>query len=120
MPPKKNPAKPYSRVHRGTMGSRQALIDLSASGCTLPVPAMPAGRQWSTAQVARWRELWKSPQANQWDETARGTVGCLLIYESAIFDGSASAWQAQEARYAAESLGLTPRSMTSLGWRIVE
>jgi len=57
---------------------------------------------------------------NQWDETARGTVACLVIFETAIFTGTASAWQAQEARYAAESLGLTPRSMTSLGWRIAQ
>jgi len=57
---------------------------------------------------------------HKWDETARGTVAALVIYESAIFSDSASAWQAQEARYAAESRGLTPRSMTALGWRIVE
>lgn len=65
-------------------------------------------------------ELWASQQANQRDETTRGTVACLVIYESAIFTGQASAWQAQGARYAAESLGLTPRSLASLGWRIVE
>jgi hypothetical protein len=71
-------------------------------------------------EKARWRELWKSPQANQWDETARGTVGFLVIYETAILTGSASAWRAQEARYAAEALGLTPRSLVALGWRIAE
>lgn len=120
MPQKRNPAKPYSRAHRGTMGSRQALIDLPATGCSLPVPAMPTGREWSKEERARWAELWQSPQATQWDETARGTVAALVIYETAIFTGSASAWQAQEHRYAAESLGLTPRSLTSLGWRIVE
>ena len=69
----------------------------------------------------RWSELWQPPQANQWDETQRGTVAALVIHESAaIFDGSASAWQAQEARYAAEALGLTPRALAALGWRIAE
>ncbi len=120
MPPKKNPAKPYSRARRGNVGSRQALIELAATGCDLPAPAIPDGRVWTPVELDRWQELWKSPQANQWDETARGTVAALVIYETAIFTGSASAWQAQEARYAAESLGLTPRAMTSLGWRIVE
>jgi hypothetical protein len=120
MPQKRNPEKPHSRVHRGAMGSRQALIDLPAEGCALPVPPMPSGRDWTSAQRARWRELWGSPQATQWDETARGTVAALLISESEILAGTASAWQAQEARYAAEALGLTPRALTALGWRIAE
>lgn len=116
----RNAAKPYSRAHRGSLGSRQALIELPARGCDLPVPSLPAGPEWTDDQKARWEELWCSPQACQWDETARGTVAALVIYESAILSGEASAWQAQEARYAAESLGLTPRSLASLGWRIVE
>lgn len=100
------------------MGSRQALVDLPAGGCDLPVPDMPAGRDWTETECARWGELWLSPQASQWDETARGTVAVLVIFESAILAGKASAWQAQEYRYAAESLGLTPRAMAQLGWRI--
>lgn len=102
------------------MGSRLALTELPAKGCDLPVPDLPEGPTWSTTQRARWEELWGSPQATQWDESARGTVACLIIFESEILSGTASAWQAQEARYAAESLGLTPRSLASLGWRIVE
>jgi hypothetical protein len=78
------------------------------------------GRVWSEAERARWEELWRSPQACQWDETARGTVAALVIYETAIFAGEASAWMAQECRYAAEALGLTPRALTMLGWRILE
>lgn len=120
MPPKRNPLKPYSRAHRGNLGSRQALVELPATGCSLPVPDMPPGREWAASEQSRWNELWSSPQATQWDETARGTVACLIIYETAIFTGSASAWQAQESRYASESLGLTPKSLTALGWRIVE
>jgi hypothetical protein len=82
------------------------------------VPDMPAGRTWTDTDRARWDELWRSPQATQWDETCRGTVAALLVYEAAILDGSASAWQAQEARYAAEALGLTPRALVALGWKV--
>lgn len=116
----RNANKPYSRAHRGTVGSRQALIDLPAAGCDLPPPAMPAGREWTAAEEERWEELWGAPQACQWDETARGTVATLVIYESAVFAGMASAWMAQERRYAEEALGLTPRALAQLGWRIVE
>lgn len=120
MPAPRNANKPYSRAHRGTVGSRQALTDLPASGCDLPAPAMPAGREWTANERERWGELWGSPQACQWDETARGTVAALVIYESAVFAGTASAWMAQERRYAEEALGLTPRALAQLGWRIVE
>jgi hypothetical protein len=120
MPPKRNPQKPHSRVHRGSVGSRLALIDLPADGCQLPAPSLPAGREWTEVEAERWAELWGSPQATQWDETARGTVASLLIFESAILAGTAAAWQAQEARYAAEALGLTPKALTALGWRISE
>ena len=120
MPAPRNVSKPNSRAHRGSVGARQALTTLPAGGCELPVPEMPDGREWTEHERARWAELWASPQATQWDETARGTVAVLVIFESAILAGNASAWQAQECRYAAEALGLTPRALAQLGWRIAE
>lgn len=122
MPAPRNAAKPNSRAHRRppAAAARAALVDLPADGCDLPVPDMPEGRKWTDADKARWIELWQSPQAVMWDDTCRGTVAVLLVYEAAILAGSASAWQAQEARYAAEALGLTPRAMNQLGWRIVD
>ena len=122
MPPARNATKPHSRANRRPVssGPRQALVELPAAGCALPVPDLPAGRGWSPAERDRWRELWESPQATQWDDTCRGTVGLLVVYEGAVFDGTASAWQAQECRYAADALGLTPRALAALGWRITE
>ncbi len=122
MPAPRNAAKPNSRAHRRPpqAAARAALVELPASGCDLPVPDLPAGREWTEPDRARWDELWQSPQALMWDDTARGTVAVLIVYESAILAGKASAWQAQEARYASEALGLTPRAMASLGWRIAD
>lgn len=122
MPAPRNAAKPRSRVNRRPVetGARNALVDLPASGCDLPVPDIPGGRDWSEAELARWAELWESPQATQWDDSARGTVAILVAYESQVFSATASAWHAQEARHAAEALGLTPRALAHLGWRIVE
>jgi hypothetical protein len=122
MPVPRNTAKPHSRANRRPVssGPRNALIDLPAAGCELPVPDPPAVRGWSEHELERWRELWQSPQATQWDDSAIGTAAVLVIYEFAILTGSASAWQAQEARYAAEALGLTPRALAQLGWRIVD
>lgn len=53
-----------------------------------------------------------------WEDSAVGTVAVLLVYEAAILAGEASAWQAQEARYASKALGLTPKAMAALGWSI--
>ncbi len=122
MPAPRNATKPRSRAHRREVssGPKNALVDLPAAGCELPVPPMPKGRDWSEAEQERWIELWESPQATQWDDTVRGTVAVLISYESAVLSGQASAWQAQECRYAAEALGLTPRALGQLGWRIVD
>lgn len=122
MPAPRNATKPHSRAHRRppSAAARAALVDLPASGCDLPVPDLPPGRTWTDDDRARWAELWQSPQATMWDDTVRGTVAVLIVYEAAILAGSASAWQAQEARYASDALGLTPRSMAALGWRIVD
>lgn len=122
MAPPRNVGKPHSRAHRrpAVGAARAALVDLPASGCDLPVPDLPAGRNWSDADRARWTELWESPQAVMWDDAARGTVAVLVVYEAAILGGTASAWQAQEARYAADALGLTPKALAALGWRIVD
>ncbi|MGD7707004.1 hypothetical protein [Microlunatus sp. Y2014] len=114
----RNAAKPNSRAHRRP-SDRAALVELPAAGCDLPVPDMPGGRDWSEIEQDRWAELWGSPQASQWDESCRGTVAVLIAYETAILADCAAAWQAQEARYASEALGLTPRALGQLGWRIV-
>lgn len=123
--PLPNPTKPRTRhgnarASERPTGSNTALVELPASGCDLPVPDLPAGRDWNSIERERWQELWQSPQATMWDDTARGTVAALVVYESAILAGNASAWMAQEARYASEALGLTPKAMLALGWRIAE
>lgn len=122
MPVPRNVNRPHSRAHRRpiTQTDRRALVELPAGGCTYPVPQLPKGRKWTDPERERWTQLWESPQANQWDDSAVGTVAALVVYETAIMSGTASAWQATEARHAAEALGLTPRALAALGWRITE
>ena len=120
----RNMTKPRSRAYRRPetpTGAQAGWRDLPAVGCTLPAPELPALREWSTWERARWTELWESPQANAWDDSCVGTVALLVSYEYRLLAGDGgSAWVAQEARYAAEHLGLTPKALASLGWRIVD
>jgi hypothetical protein len=117
--PTANAAAPNSRAHRRPR-SGPALVMLPAGGCTEPVPDMPRGREWSDVDRERWQELWESPQASQWDDAQAGVVAMLVTYEQAIFSGTASAWHAQEARHIGEALGLTPRAMAALGWKLTD
>ncbi|WP_446676966.1 phage terminase small subunit [Rhodococcus aetherivorans] len=122
LPPQRNHSAPNSRAHRrpNSPAQRAALVVLPKEGCDLPVPKIPAGRQWSRTEKARWKELWQSPQATQWDETASGTVALLVAYETKLLADEGSAWVAQEARHASDALGLTPRAMAALGWTVGE
>lgn len=112
----RNPSAPHSRHRPGLNSTSSNAIRLPAEGCTDPVPDMPPGRPWSDIERQRWEQLWTSPQATQWDESATGTVASLIIYEGAILAGTARAWQAEEARYAATELGLTPKAMLHMNW----
>lgn len=112
-----NPMKPNSRRYR-TANVRGTVIELPAEGCALPVPTVPKGREWSAEEKRLWRDLWKSPQATQWDESYMASVAAYVCHASAVYSGTAAAWQAQEMRHLGNALGLTPSGMLSLGWVI--
>lgn len=71
------------------------------------------------AELVMWRELWKTPQAAEWE---RGSyhrevaqyVRWKVLGESGDLDA------AKEARQFADRLGLTPLAMLRLRWEIVD
>jgi hypothetical protein len=81
---------------------------------------MPSGRRWSTSERKLWKDLWGSPQATVWDDSAATVVAAYIVHTGAVMAGDAAAWQAAESRQLADRLGLTPTGMASLGWRIAE
>lgn len=112
--PRPNPSAPRSR-HRVP---DDKTIYLPAEGCDLPPPKLPSVRKWSAYERRLWHELWGSPQASQWDDSNIPAVAAMLVHYSAILAGTATAWEAQEYRHLATSLGLTPAGMKTLGWVI--
>ncbi len=115
MPPvSANPYLPHSRHKRS-----RDLVTLPQE-CTLPAPKLPAGRAWSAAERALWRDLWSAPQASQWDDSYAAAVAQYVVHACAVVAGEAAGWQAQECRYLGDRLGLTPAGLASLGWRLSE
>lgn len=114
--PLKNPSKAYSKAGRNQAG----VIVLPASGCDLPVPDLPKGRNWSEQERDTWETIWSSPQATQYDDTFVPAVAAYVVHASAIYTGAANAWSAAEFRYMGDKLGLTPAGLLALNWRIEE
>jgi hypothetical protein len=116
--PRPNPSKPYSRYRDKAHRSRSVVV-LPAE-CTLPAPGLPTGRRWSAPERRLWKELWGSPQASQWDDSYGPAVAQYVIHSVAVLAGSASAWQATEARHLGDRLGLTPTGLAALGWALAD
>ena len=114
--PMRNPAKPHSRAHAQDRNGPRVL----PPECDLPVPSLPKGREWTREERRLWRTLWRGPQANAWDDSFLPAVAAYVAHASAIYDGTAAAWQAQEFRHLGNQLGLTPAGMLALGWLIAD
>lgn len=116
--PMRNATKPNSRANVGSKPVSR--VELPASGCDLPIPTLPKLREWSAQEKRIWRDLWSSPQATQWDDSYISTVAMYVSHASAVMSGQCAAFQAQEARYLSNQLGLSPAGLAALGWVIVD
>lgn len=113
--PKRDPSKPNSRAYRDGKGG---IVRLPASGCDLPVPDMPPGRDWTDYERELWGTIWSSPQATQFDDVYVPAVAAYIAHSTAIYAGKSSAWEAAEFRHLGDKLGLTPAGLMGLGWVI--
>lgn len=72
------------------------------------------------AELALWAELWRTPQAAAWATMGTGLVREVATYCRWQVKGESGDLDAtKEARYRADKLGLTPKSMRTLLWQIV-
>ncbi|MFF1684758.1 hypothetical protein [Streptomyces sp. NPDC058254] len=88
--------------------------------CTLPVPPVPPGADFSDAQSARWSELWTSAVAWLWGEPETGLVAAYVHLEAQLFNGSGTAATIREIKSLADSLGLSPQSRARMNVAIGE
>lgn len=103
--------------------NRGLITNLPAEGPSEPVPKWPLDK-YRPGEADLWKSLWRLPQAWAWHHlqyTRTVARYCRLVLraEDAGGDGSGVVFQGEVRRLETE-LGLTPRAMHMLNWRIVE
>lgn len=109
-PPKMDPA-------RGTRG--RGVLVLPAEGRKGRTPAWPLGDSPVAAEErALWRDLWKTPQAVEWERL--GWTRVVARYARAVISAETNMEPTvmSEARQLEDRLGLTPKAMRLLLWTI--
>lgn len=115
--PKPNPSAKHSRH----ANDPRPITYLPPDGCTDDPPPLPMGRAWTEAEADHFDRLWRSPQAEVWDESVMPVVAALVVATSATLSGNRpSAQLVGELRALASELGLTPSAMARLRWVIDE
>lgn len=71
------------------------------------------------AETALWRDLWKTPQATQWEKLGWTRDVAQYVRHKAKAEAG-SLVDAKEARMQADRLGLTPLALLRLRWEIVQ
>lgn len=115
------PAMPKPPETRRRRNAAPAFADLPMSGRQGRSPAWPLSVKPSAAVRKLWSELWKSPQAIVWEEqramrrVARYALLCIQAEQP-----EAKSYVLAETRQLENDLGLLPKSMRTMGWRIVD
>jgi hypothetical protein len=115
MRPGPAPKHPSQRVRRGSANT--ARRGLPAGGYTGPIPQWPLDENPVTeAEVKRWRELWRTPQAEAWAGCSFETgLAVMVQLEIRCQRPRASGQHFAELRHARSEFGLTLDSMAKLG-----
>lgn len=109
-PPKDNPRRRNARV---------GPIDLPAKGRTGRTPAWPLPGPADRDEKAAWVQLWKSPQAHAWEQLGwTRTVARYCRVMVASERPGAPASLLGQVTAMEDRLGLTPKAMRLLLWRI--
>ena len=84
----------------------------------IPAPKPPAGTSFDADERKTWRELWKGPVAQIWDESYIPAVATYVLLTHKLYQGQGTAWVASEQRALGDSLGLSPKGLKALGFSI--
>ncbi len=96
-------------------------VALPAEGRKGRPPALPALRPWVKADRDHWVLLWRKPQAVAWEREGHiDFVARLLALRHDFVNGEGNAAGVSgEMRQLEDRLGLNPKALLGLRWRIV-
>src|SRR5947207_8606335 len=81
-------------------------------------PKLPAWRQWQSASKKWWAELWRKPQATQWEQDGSTLWTLACLYDDMIAGRAEAARVSAEMRQHEDRHGLNPKAMLQLRWRL--
>lgn len=83
-------------------------------------PALPTWRKFDRRTRAWWSELWKRPQAVQWQQSGASLFALAVLYDDLITGRVDAAKLSAEIRQHEDRHGLSPKALLQLRWRLPE
>ncbi len=96
--------------------------DLPESGNPNPAPELPileGSAVWTMKSQALWFDLWNTPQSLCWGRDQLPSLERYLVLYQRMSAGHMAAAMMASMHQLESSLGLTPKAMMALRWRVV-
>lgn len=95
-------------------------LALPAEGRKTKPPAWPLAEPPTAPEKKLWAELWKTPMAVMWERNSWFRIVARYVRHSLEVEGSKPQVKLlAEVRALEDRLGMTPKAMESLRWRVV-
>jgi hypothetical protein len=116
--------KPEGQRVRRNLGQSQ-FVELPAEGYQGEIPAWPLDGRPTAAERRRWEAVWRTAQAAQWvrlhiDLVIARYVRLVLAVEAETKNNVASAQTLNTVTAMEDRLGLSPKALQNLSWKIVD
>jgi len=96
-----------------------AWVELPFAGRKGAPPALAKLVDWTKDDETYWRALWRKPQATQWSEMVELVTRLVLLrHEMLCAEKAPVASLSAEMRQIEDRLGLSPKAMLQLRWRV--
>lgn len=81
-------------------------------------PKLPRTRKWHVETRRLWREMWRRPQASQWDQTGLSLRAYIALLDDIHKGDTRYESVAAELRQIENLHGLSAKAMLQLRWRL--